>query len=126
MTRCGLCGLCVAVALAGLAGMAGCGTATLHRAEDPAIEGRIAGADGRAICIQNRAGRVFAVPAAAVIDVDHPKAWAPWGWFLYVVPGVLGMYEYYDSVQRLHTFPCPADARVAPPEERVMPPWEVQ
>ncbi|MSP91955.1 MAG: hypothetical protein EXR79_09190 [Myxococcales bacterium] len=115
-----------AVASALLVSGLGCGTATLHRAEEPAIDGRIAGSDAHTICIQNRAGRVFAVPDADVVDVDHPKAWAIWGWFLYVVPGVLGMVEYFDSVQRLQNVPCPTDARAVSREERVTPPWETR
>lgn len=48
------------------------GTATVHTAGQPAIEGRIIGGDSTWLFVQNNAGELYRVPKRRVHDIDHP------------------------------------------------------
>lgn len=48
------------------------GTATVHTAGQPAIEGRIIGGDQAWLFVQNSGGELYRVPKSRVHDIDHP------------------------------------------------------
>jgi hypothetical protein len=59
--------------LLGLVLLTGCGTsATITRANAPAIDGKIIGGDSSDVYIETRSGVSDTVPRSEITDIDHP------------------------------------------------------
>lgn len=101
--------------------LSGC-TATIYRAGQPAIEGRLVGGDDDHLAVRNAGGEVFRVPRAEIVDVDHPGN--TWWWYppYSIIPGFVVWWQSVQAAEDTSLVLRDAYAPLAPHEVQVREP----